>query len=117
MAGTPGKKLFGGAGKAPERIVFYREGGPFKPQSRAVRSWDDELRCTMKQTGAYGGAADGGAVPLITAAERGLSTGSSVAIAAAWAVVRRLLPFQEIPPEGRFFVRNGATAERAHLEH
>ena len=49
MAGPPVKNLFSGAGKAPERIVFYREGGPFKPQSRAALSWDDELRCTLKK--------------------------------------------------------------------
>ena len=48
MAGPPAKNLFSGAGKAPERIVFYREGGPFKPQSRDALSWDDELRCTLK---------------------------------------------------------------------
>ena len=52
MAGPPAKNLFSGAGKAPERIVFYREGGPFKPQRRAARSWDDELRYTLKKTGA-----------------------------------------------------------------
>jgi len=102
MAGPPVKNLFSGAGKAPERIVFYREGGLFKPQSRAARSWDYELRCTLKRTGAYGGGADSGTVPLITAAERGFSTGSSAAIAAAEVVVRRFLPFQRGPPEGRF---------------
>jgi hypothetical protein len=102
MMGTPGKKLFSGAGKAPERMVFYREGGSFKPQRRAVRSWDDEQGCTLKKTGDHGVAADSGAVPLITAAERGLSTGSSAAIAAAWAGVRRSLPFHGGPPEGRF---------------
>ena len=52
MEGPPVKNLFSGAGKAPERIIFYREGGPFKPQSRAARSWDYELRCTLKRTGA-----------------------------------------------------------------
>ena len=52
MAGPPAKNLFSGAGKAPELIIFYREGGPFKPQSRAARSWDDEPRCTLKITGA-----------------------------------------------------------------
>ena len=102
MEGPPVKNLFSGAGKAPERIVFYREGGPFKPQRRAARSWDDELRCTLKITGAYGVAAHSGTVPLITAAERGFSTGSSAAIAAAWAGVRRSLPFHRGPPEGRF---------------
>ena len=42
---------------------------------------------------------------LITAAERGFSTGSSAAIAEAGAVVRRLLPFHRGPPEGRFLGR------------
>ena len=32
-----------------------------KPGAR--HSWDDELRCTMKNTGAYGAVADSGAVP------------------------------------------------------
>lgn len=47
MAGPPFKNLFSEAGKAPERMVFDREGGPFKPQRRAARSCDDELRCTL----------------------------------------------------------------------
>ena len=59
MAGPPGKKLFAGAGKAPERIVFDREGGPFKPQSRAARSWDDE-RKGMKTGGIPGGVDEEG---------------------------------------------------------
>ena len=52
MAGPPAKNLFSGAGKAPERIDFCREGGPFKPQRWAAHSWDDEPRCTLKITGA-----------------------------------------------------------------
>ena len=114
MAGPPVKNLFSGAGKAPERIVFYREGGPFKPQSRAALSWDYELRCNLKITC---GGAGSRVVPLITAAERGFSTGSSAADAAVVVDVRLSLPFHETPPEGRFFVLMGALADRAHLEN
>ena len=52
-----------------------------KPGAR--HSWGDEPRYTLKKIEAYGVVADSGTVPLITAAERGISTGPSAAIAAA----------------------------------
>ena len=59
--GTPGKKPFSGAGKAPERIVFYREGGSFKPQSQAARSWDERAEVHLEKNRSPGGVADSGA--------------------------------------------------------
>ena len=54
----PRRKRGRGAGKAPERIVFYREGGPFKPQRRAARSWDDERKGMKMKNGGISGGAD-----------------------------------------------------------
>ena len=72
------------------------------PQARRASLLGRRVEVHPEKIGAYGGVADSGAVPLITAAERGLSTGSFAANAAVGVGVRLSLPFHETPPEGRF---------------
>jgi len=90
--GDPRRKRGRGAGKAPERPWSRREGAPFMPQARRASLLGRRAEVHLEKIGAYGVVADSGAVPLITAAERGISTRPCAEIAA---------PLKK-RPQGRF---------------
>ena len=74
MAGTPDGNA--GAERARPRSGrgAVERGDRLCRKPGARHSWGDEPRYTLKKIEAYGVVADSGAVPLITAAERGIST-------------------------------------------